>query len=379
MRSFAIWYDKKNNANASSPDIQIHINLWEKNICGGKRGEVCLDFGLLVHDIEFVSCVKLYCPFDVKKEDIEDLGTRIHEHIGLVNAIFNEDYSPQKITPRYLRVQVPESRRNKLKDDFFIYQLDENNFSVPDEKNNKGTIISIDISDVFPTKNHDSYEKLKGVKRYYFRFRIFVSPHDIKMISRRPKNISPLQDAFIETQVIDFRLNNLRSCNASIGDTFAKGEHFNIKAIHYLVLRNISDEISYYGSSFSSRLLEDEMWSHYIEDLKKNIVAYHFKQTEVDEFVTLIRFEYKKYHLMLVLWYLFLVLWCDVLAGFCSNFLFNNCFHILNYCVSGFIFIILGLIFYTIISVGIFLFKEISEEGIKKWGSRIFKKITKHK
>lgn len=251
-----------------------------------------------------------------------------------MNTIFNEDYEPEKISPRYLLVHVPNSRKNAWKDDFLIYQLNEDNFKICDVAGNKGSILSLDLSDVVPHKNYKNYEKFKSVQRYYFRFRIAVDVTAMKMISYKPKNISPFQDAFIETQIIDFRLNNLRSCNASIGDTFAKGEHFNIVAVHYLILRNVSDEIIYHGRNISSRLLEKETWTEYFCSLQSNVMAYHFKETwkpkdvsenlGIDEFVILTRFDYQNWNIWLILGYLYLLIYIGCLASFVSTLLFNQ-------------------------------------------------------
>ena len=347
MRSFAIWYDKKENCTESDkkPEIQVHINLWEKNICGGKRGEVYFDFGFLIHCLDTVARVNLYCPFNIQECDVVDLGEQIYKNDDLVNTIFNEDYEPKKIASatRYLSVHVPLSRKNAWKDDFLIYQLNEDNFKVSYVPGNKGSILSLDLKDVLPQEHHKYYEDLKDFKRHYFRFRISVDATMVKMISHRPKNISPFQDAFIETQIIDFRLNNLRSCNASIGDTFAKGEHFNIVAIHYLVLRNVSDEIIYHGKNISSRLLEKEAWTEYFGKLHSNVMAYHFKEVRkknsssenvdiedsqldvgIDEFVILTRFDYQNWNFCLILGYLYLLIYVGCLASFVSTLLFNQ-------------------------------------------------------
>lgn len=380
MRSFAIWYDKKKNCVKSDkkPKIQVHVNLWEQNICDGERGEVCFDFGFLIHYMDNIEKLNLYCPFSIEKSDVLDLGEKIHQHLKLVNTIFNEDYKPTEIAPRYLSVQVPEDRKTELKENFLIYQLNESNFTVSDVDGKTGRVLSLNLADVVPQESHDHYDELKKFQRYYFRFRIFVDVSALKMISHRQKNISPFQDAFIETQVIDFRLNNLRSCNASIGDKFAKGAHFDIRSIHYLILRSVSDEIICHRSDFSSRLLEDELWSDYIEGLKENIVAYHFKSQNVDEFVVLVRFEYKKRHWVLLLWYLALVLLLGISAGFCVNFLYGACFYIGDYCVYGEQIFRYFFLLYLVVSFVIFIYRDVKEEGGgKKWLSKVTRCLGK--
>lgn len=355
MRSFAIWYDKKETASSSEPIIDIHINLWDENICGGKRKKVYIDFGFMIKNpiddkddnlIEKIEQINLYCPFAVQQENVTDLGKEIYAHDELVNAIFNEDYKLVKGIARYLCVDVRDKQQSKSRKNFIIYQLKEENFSFKQIADH-GTLVSLKISNVFPADSHDSHEDLKNFRQYYFRFRLCADAKDLRFISREPKNLSLFQDAFIETQLIDFRLNSLRSCNSEIKDSFAKGNHFEINAVHYLVLRKASDELSYHGSTkLSSRLMENELWSQYINGLDKNVVAYHFKEIAskekiLEEFVILTRFEYKKNKWFLVSKYTLIV----VLLGAVSSLLASW----INESFSGYISIILFVAFLLLV------------------------------
>ena len=322
MRGFAIWYDEKEKTSSSSkPIIDIHVNLWDEYICGGERKKVYIDFGFMIKnptDDKPIEQINLYCPFTVQQEKVKDLGKEVYDHDELVNAIFNENYKLIKGIARYLCVDA----RNKSRKNFIIYQLKEENFSFKQIANH-GTLVSLKISNVFPDNSHDSFKDLENYQQYYFRFRICADVNDLRFISQEPKNLSLFQDAFIETQLIDFRLNNLRSCNAEIKDSFAKGKHFKINAVHYLILRKASDELSYHDSTkLSSRLMENELWSRYINGLNKNVVAYHFKEISseektLEEFVILTRFEYKRNKWFLVVKYTLLV----VLLGAFSSLL----------------------------------------------------------
>ena len=86
MRSFALWYNAT-DPNATKKEVEVHINLWDKSICGGARDDIQIDFGLLVSDIEGIDEINLYCPFSIDKSAIIDLGQKILNHPELVNAI----------------------------------------------------------------------------------------------------------------------------------------------------------------------------------------------------------------------------------------------------------------------------------------------------
>ena len=134
-------------------------NFWIIEGFCKKRGEVCFDFGFLIHFMGNVENLNLYCPFAIKKSSVVDLGEKIHRQSKLVNTIFNEDYKTTEISPRYLSVQVPEDRKNKLKEDFVIYQLNENNFAISDVDGKTGRVLSLNLSGVVPQESHDHYEE----------------------------------------------------------------------------------------------------------------------------------------------------------------------------------------------------------------------------
>lgn len=385
MRSFAVWYEEKkskqqkrcpdcnqgseqtNEISEKTPEIEIHINLWEENICKNNQKHVYFDFGFLINEVKSISKVYLYCPFVVNaKTDIKDLGEKISANPNLVNAIFNETYHTRVGVARRLIVIDPKDekpvdtpiaheeelmfennaagiwnlireitldqlngkgkdKKKKTKAPFIIYNLDvENDFSVENVKNNskadtKGSIVSFDISKIL-----EGDYGAKGYSKHYFRFRIVTAINNLKLIFQEPKNISPFQDAFVTTQVIDFRLNNLRSCCPNVRDRFAKGAHFNITAAHYLILRNSTDVFIHQGEAVSSRLLEKDLWENYIEDLSDNIIAYHFKKIAnekgfVEDFGILTRFEYQNRKISLILKYIYLLLYMGVFSGIVAN------------------------------------------------------------
>lgn len=230
--------------------------------------------------------------------------------------------------------------RNTNRGSFIIYNIDVLNDI--EFKDKGGTLLYIKTEKILDGEYTNSQDKLPS--KYYFRMRIDVERDKLSMMFRTQKNISPFQDAFVTTQVIDFRLNNLRSCNQFVRDEFAKGRHFTIKAVHYLLLRKATDVFIHQGEKVSSRLLERELWDKYIEGLKEDIIAYHFKKVAVapepvalvaigpksvalgkpgkhdisgiDDFCILTRFEFSCTKWMRLLQYICVIVYIGMLSGY---------------------------------------------------------------
>ena len=363
MRSFALWYNATNpNATKKEKEVEVHINLWDKSICGGARDDIQIDFGLLVSDIEGIDEIDLYCPFSIDKSAITDLGQKILNHPELVNAIFNENYHTSSGAPRRLEVISPSDKKernekernekerndgNKIDDrtdssrrktPFLIYQLEiENEVSIDripnhtgptneDDDNSFGSLIKIKINKLL----EGNQEERTPTQKYYFRFRIETTTDKMELFCQRPHNISPFSEAFVTTEVIDFRLNNLRSCCSGVQDRISQGKKFKITSVHYLILRLTSDTLIQQGDTVSSRLLEQNIWKEYIPSLTENIIAYHFKKKSdekdinsagVKEFVILTRFEYQKTNKWLLGTYLYMLIYMSVLSNALSNWM----------------------------------------------------------
>lgn len=352
MRSFAVWYKKNtddknidtNTSGTTSNEVKadIHVNLWETKICKTDDSSVCIDFGVMVYDMSQVLELCVYCPFPVTKNDIRDLGDCIIQNTSLVGAIFNEDYQICTGVPRRITVS------NRNNNHFIIYALDINNDltleNIPQEEHNSshGTILSFDFKNLL---QGDYGTDTKGQKKYYFRFRVRVNLSELRLMFQENNNISPLQDAFVITQVIDFRLNNLRSCNQMIRDRFAKDEKFDIQSVHYLLLRRATDVFIHQGEHVSSRLLEQVLWKKYIEELNENVIAYHFKAKtkevgKIADFCILTRFEYHQINWLRVLCYIYIVIFLSVIAGLITAALQGNEFCAI---IIGFIILLIAI------------------------------------
>ena len=292
---------------------QVHINLWEQNICKNKNSLVNIDIGLMIDEMSRVDGIYIYCPVEIELDHVEDLGERIIDNQKLVGAIFNDNYPTRSSFARRLSVEAPD------RGSFVIYRVDvPNDISI---QHKEGTLLYINTTDILASHDKGS-EKMP--EKYYFRIRIRVEREKLSMMFYTRKILSPFQDAFVTTQVIDFRLNNLRSCEPLIRDEFAKGAHFRIYAVHYLLLRNATDIFIHQGGDVSSRLLEKELWETYIEGLRENIIAYHFKKMaasgqNINDFGVLTRFEFKSVDGIRLFYYIYVAIFFGVISGVGAN------------------------------------------------------------
>jgi hypothetical protein len=324
MRSFALWYLEKSK-DLDPAEVTVNINLWDR-----KRNQTknyCFDFGFLIDDITRINKVNLYVPFQIEKKHIKDLGEVISNN-KLINAIFNENYNTTDGEPKRIIVNTEEED-----DDFVIYSLEVDKQvdiqSCKSTGDDPGSILSIDVSDIEPSK-------LKKIKKYYFRIRIEVAESNIKLIYNEIKGVSIFSNQFTNTEVIDFRLNDIRSCSEELREQFDKGSKFNMKAIHYLILRNANDAIIHYGKEIHSRMLENNLWKTYIENEKDNIIAYHIKSKAkkkfdqesnkyydvyLKDFSDLTRFQYEKNTGFIIFLYVMGILVLGVIGGIIGNFI----------------------------------------------------------
>lgn len=343
--------------------LSLHINLWKNS----KRLDLptLLDIGLDVSCLKTIDVINIFVPFEIEKEDISDLGLTIKKSGDkLIGAIFNEDYSiniggegrANKALIKKIKTNISKQNETEAEDEI-IYYLDENKpikiIKFMDKKTNileekiinatikktrniqkknndnsqfvlycltmddqikvhkqrnsetnllEGTIIS--IINVKSIVYNDCLEEDREPDRYYFRVRLKL-PEKVQII-KIEKDANPIESFFTEIEMIDFRVNDVRSFISNLREKFEKEQRFIIEKIHYLVLRNSQDEAIYYGGPLKSRILEEEMWNSYIEREYLNngdLVAYHIakkfdgvdeKNSTENSMSALIRFKYRK-------------------------------------------------------------------------------------
>lgn len=344
MRSFVLWYEKKhieykNKSKNKIPlipevELDIHVNQWQSF---NDRNINYFDFGFLIKDITNISKIFFFIPFTKDSIEIFDLCGTIcaSEQARLVNAIFNESY-------RISCIENPKSTKikRKIKDpseEFIVYSLSKEQLILKSES--EDSLVEINLNDI----NING-----GPREYYFRFRVKISDGGC-VIKQGVSETSNLQTLFTKVEVIDFRFNDVRSSVKSIVEKYLNGEKFNIRKLHYLILRNEKDEFLFHGGSVSSRILEDELWHDYFfESKKKNfslkklcsivkkkeshdIISYHLKwkaknaTDKFESFTRLVRFRYRaksfKSISYFVIWTIIVIIVSAVVCILLTNYL----------------------------------------------------------
>lgn len=231
-------------------------------------------------------------------------------------------------------------KKNNDNGQFVLYCLKtDDQIDVKEQRNSEtklleGTIVS--INDVKSIVSNECVEEDREPDRYYFRLRLKL-PEKVQII-KIEKDANPIESFFTEIEMIDFRVNDVRSFISNLREKFEKEQRFIIEKIHYLVLRNSQDEAIYYGGPLKSRILEEEMWNSYIEEeyLKNgDLVAYHIakkfdgveeKNSTENSMSALIRFKYRKTTRKKMLFAFIVAALTGVLGNIIYEFL-KNTFH----------------------------------------------------
>lgn len=342
MRSFAVWYEEKEK-NQERVKADIHVNLWSElpyNYCEGK---CFFDFGIKVNDLRNVKNIKIYCPFELRNDSVKDLGKRISDNL-LINAIFNENYSVTDGNAKHYIVNALDSK-------FIVYELsnvseitiekcDKDNDRSDDpavDNHRQGTIITLETKNLIDNASDEAH----GINSYYFRIRVMANKNNLNMITRKVENTNIFKEAIEGIELLDFRINDLRSCCNEVRDKINSSSNFWLKSIHFLVMRKINDSIISEGSSYSCRLLEKDVWDKYIDDLEDNVVAYHFKakykvcptdtlvenrhvEVPVENFSFLVRFIYRRRTVFVVSVYLLVIVLISILSNYLSQCIFGD-------------------------------------------------------
>lgn len=310
MRSFAIWYKEKNE-NSNKAVADVHVNLIEST----KREKWYVDFGIKVHDIQNVSKIFLFCPFYIANTDeIHDLVKVMDTR--LLKALFNENLSVVEGLAK--RRKVSFSGSGEEKSPFILYELDKNNeieLKYIGDDDGQGTIIIIDTDDILKATQELPDD---GCTQYYFRFRMGIPDRGSELINHEIEGVAIASCNFTKTEIIDFRLNNIRSIGDNAQNEMYKGKVFKFESIHLLILKRAKDLLMYPSESPSTRMLEAELWHDYLKledgtDIN-DLVAYHFKKKDKDgpisEYNVLARFSsttIPKYALVVFLLFLLIV------------------------------------------------------------------------
>ena len=295
--SLQIWYEGQEKA-----ELQLDIKVWRlKSIW---QRNIYLDFGIKILNPHKVKRVFVYFPFGVNKANIMDLGKEL-ENTSLLNGIFNENYTIQTHTKNII---VKDDMGNAF---FSIYELDiEKDITL--ERSFSGTVMSFEVKESPNPK--------------YYRFRIKAENYGTLFEKYKPKN-SFFDSAFIETEMIDFRINEKRNQHAGLMEMIEENQKFIIKDINFFVMSPIQDEIESDGVNlvYKRQLEMGNFWRRYLECGYKRMSVYKCKtaigRARIDDFNCFCKINYRKSNLWTIALYLVVLCFLSVSFNCLSNIL----------------------------------------------------------
>lgn len=281
MDSFGLWYkvDEKNRINKA--DFEMHINLWSK-----LNNKTYLDIGIKIFNYKDIDELIFLCPFKLKNDEIIDLSDKISRKEN-VDLILNND-ADIETKDNYVVIKDHEKRCDYLIFPFRQAVQGVQKIEQIDESHSKIIINFRDFKQYIKDlkKTQDSEEcscNLDGIDNLYIRFRIKSEEMDNILF----KDIEPankfLQSGFVSTQVIDFKMNNIRNISPTIRATASryKEDLVEFKCIHFLLMEPAESNIEYMSNQMTCRKLEDRVWNDYLDiswDEDLSILVYHSKE-----------------------------------------------------------------------------------------------------
>lgn len=262
---------------ADNPTIDLDMNIWKFSSGVFKtKSKFVIDFGI---KSKFkYDRLKIYIPFELcKVQEWEDLGERICNNNDLLCAIFNEDYSAIKENNGcFYRIESSNVTGGNATH-FRFYVLGKSNVEIKeavfDEKGDvKGCWISISIVD---------YDKTWRDKLYYIRFRLHLKEYN-QFAIRRDLSNDLIQAAFSKLDLYDLRINENRSLDKKVRETFhVEGyELSSFDKIHVFYIANTKVTIENCNTfKTDSRIIEPKVWETYqpITGTDAVFIAHHWK------------------------------------------------------------------------------------------------------
>lgn len=294
--SIQIWYEGEDSAT-----LELDVNIWRIR---NRFRKIYIDFGLHIKGVEKVHNICIYFPFEIQIKDIIDLGNKFTE-ATLLKGVFNENYVPD-VNNKNIVVKDSKSTQSL----FSIYQIDIKE-DIKLEKVYDGTVISWEVK---------QYEK----DEMYFRFRIKPQKYGTFVEHYRPKN-SFFESAFVETELLDFRINEKRNQNMSLIETIEKHQQFTLENINFFITTPIQDEVVSDGTNlvYKRQLEAGDFWKEYLGQSYERMSVYKynnpFNADEVESFSIFSKIKYRKSNFLSILKYLLVLCAVTVLFNTISN------------------------------------------------------------
>lgn len=232
---------------------ELHVNLWESGDAPWSR-TAFVDIGLMIDVNDTAQTFEFAFPWEVKKDDIEDLALKVLEQ-NAVPAIFNEIWTSTTSNGRAGSITTSNGD---------VFTVVEPNSDLLVFEHNPGTtnrLVTVQLK--VPGLKAKSNSACNTAKRLYVRFRIKRTPHSFYQVDINPKD-RILLSSWQKTEIIDFRINVRRGIPLGL-DTNLGGEFLDFSKVHLFLMKSRDNDIVFEDKWFRAcRSLEDEkFWASY--------------------------------------------------------------------------------------------------------------------
>lgn len=280
MDSFGVYVKPKSGG--STYDATLHVNIWElpkkrRCILRSAKPGCCVDFGLLIKNYRQLSAVMIAIPFVIKPDDFQDLSPLLGKVDGLCNAIFNRVASFTQKTPMG-------------KNGSTAYTL-----TVNDVMPNGAVLYPLKADKNLKIEGGFSYVSLEldslslqsdqtQLKDLYIRFRIKGETLAKQLLSPITKANLFLESGFKKTEMIDFKINEIRNIDQAITNKVETDgfKPASFQRVYFFIMEAATNEVDAAGINAECRKLED-IWEKYIGTSVSNTVAYQWEKRAKEE------------------------------------------------------------------------------------------------
>lgn len=319
--SIAFWCERA-TADAEV-HTEFHVNLW--HFSDAKRRDF-IEIGVMPSDPSALSTIRIFVPFSLRREDIEDLGPEFAS-TDLAQGIFNETLSSTR-KPSGKSVELKIGSKTYCHVHLFSPvngAIDPSELDVADKDG--GTLISITSVALASLAKQCSGDPETG----YFRLRLLPHRHDTRpfVTSIKPKDRA-WASGFEEIEYIDCRLNEARTLPTSIEASADAAPHgiAGISRIVFLAVVPVTSSItSSHAEWHKSRLLETQIWKDYVpHGLEDGMVVYHWRkefkdtaQSSLQGFSAFVKIQTRKSSLTIILVYILIALTLGVVGSLTAS------------------------------------------------------------
>ncbi|WP_380059016.1 hypothetical protein ACFE33_15825 (plasmid) [Falsihalocynthiibacter sp. SS001] len=320
-KSIAFWCERA--ADEAEVRTEFHVNLW--HFSGTKRRDF-IEIGVMPSDPSALSAIRIYVPFKLQREDIEDLGPEFAS-TELAQGIFNETLSSTK-KPSGKSVELKLGTSTYCHVHLFSPEngsIDNSELDLTEKDG--GTFISITSIALESLARQCNGKPECG----YFRLRLLPPKNNTRpfVTAIKPKDRA-WTSGFEEIEYIDCRLNEARTLPTSIEASADAARHgiADVSRIVFLAVVPVASSItSSHAEWHKSRLLETQIWRDYVpHGLEDGMVVYHWRkefegsgQNVLQGFSAFVKLQTRKTSLMIIGIYVLVALLLGIVGSLTAS------------------------------------------------------------